>query len=117
MVKVSETYRLRCRNGVWYYRRRVPDHLVASIGKAVIQFSLKTKSKANAQKLREAWDVRWSGEFSKAEQALAETTPSFHSPFGLGLSETEALRLVREYVVQADDRWRKRPPNDRAATE
>ena len=41
---MAESHHLVCRKGVWYYRRRVPEHLVKAIGKTVIQHSLDTKT-------------------------------------------------------------------------
>jgi hypothetical protein len=51
MEKVSATYRLIRRGGV-YYRRRVPTHLVETIGKEVIQQSLNTTCPIQGRKLR-----------------------------------------------------------------
>jgi hypothetical protein len=71
MEKVADTHHLICRKGVWYYCRRVPEHLVAAVGKPVIKFSLQTKNKKEAIKLREAWDLRWSAQFDDAESVPA----------------------------------------------
>lgn len=43
MRNVPETHRLLRRQSVWYYRRRVPEHLVSVFGKSVLQFSLSTR--------------------------------------------------------------------------
>jgi hypothetical protein len=45
--------RLLRRNGTYYYRRRVPLHLVEAIGKRVVQYSLKTTNLKEAKRRRE----------------------------------------------------------------
>jgi hypothetical protein len=54
---VSATHHLTRRKGVYCYRRRVPDHLVAAIGKCVLQFSLQTKDLKQAKQRREVKDI------------------------------------------------------------
>jgi len=49
---VAGNQRLHHRNGVYYYRRRVPHHLVKKIGKEFIQLSLQTTSLMTAKKWR-----------------------------------------------------------------
>jgi hypothetical protein len=115
MDKVSDKHHLVRRKGVWYYRRRVPDAVRAAIGKTFIQFSLRSSNKAEAKKLREAWDLRWSAEF---ERAGAESDPASknHSdpPPGKGvlLTEPAAIRLVRDYVERLDHQFRDRLVSD-----
>ncbi len=67
MEKVSSTYHLTQRNGVWYYRRRVPIQLIGTFGKKVIQFSLETSSLKEAKKRRAAEDLKWSIQFDATE--------------------------------------------------
>jgi Domain of unknown function (DUF6538) len=50
MEKVSSKHHLCRRNGVFYYRRRVPTQLVDAFGKKTIQFSLKTSDLSEAKK-------------------------------------------------------------------
>jgi hypothetical protein len=48
-VKPVSDQRLLRRNGHYYYRRRVPLHLVATLGKNVVQLSLQTTSLKEAK--------------------------------------------------------------------
>ena len=63
--------------GVYYYRRRVPDRLIARIGRKVIKFSLRTRDKVYAIKLREIEDVKTSALFAKAasESHVSQSAP------------------------------------------
>jgi len=67
MSNVSDSHHLVKREGVWYFRRRVPQHLIAALGKKVIQFSLRTSNKSEAKKRREIEDLKWSAHFSELE--------------------------------------------------
>lgn len=85
------------------------------MGKSVIQFSLRTSNKAEAKKLREAWDVRLSAEFERADK----TTNADIERQGIGprensdpLSEPFAIRLVRDYVERLDRRFQDRLASD-----
>jgi len=74
---MSDTYRLQCRNGTWYYHRRVPDHLVVEFGRDVVKVSLGTKSKAEAKKLRTIQDLKWDAQFASFErQGASPSVPS-----------------------------------------
>ncbi|SDA28626.1 hypothetical protein SAMN02799622_04347 [Methylobacterium sp. UNC378MF] len=103
---MADSLHLVNRAGVWYYRRRVPETARAAVGKTFVQFSLKTTSKAEAKKLREAWDLRWSAEFDKASSTVGD-----YPGVGLNrraLTEAGALRLVRDYVERLDKRFQDR---------
>ena len=50
-IKPVSNQRLHRRGGVYYYRRRVPAHLVKIVGKPVVQMSLHTTSLKEAKKL------------------------------------------------------------------
>ena len=102
--KVSDSFHLIRRGDVWYYRRRVPEHAQATVGKAVVQFSLNTTKRAEAKRLREMWDLRLSAEFETASLPAASCATSL--PDGRTLTETHALRIVREYVECRDRRFR-----------
>jgi hypothetical protein len=67
MEKVSATYRLIRRGGV-YYRRRVPTHLVETIGKEVIQQSLNTTCPIQGRKLRVGEDLEWDARFDVTDK-------------------------------------------------
>ncbi|HEX4238036.1 MAG TPA: DUF6538 domain-containing protein, partial [Xanthobacteraceae bacterium] len=56
--------RLQRRNGVYYYRRRVPLQLVAKFGKKFVQVSLQTTSLKEAKKLRTLCDLEWDAKFA-----------------------------------------------------
>ncbi len=111
---MSDSHHLVRRQGVWYYRRRVPTHARAALGRSVIQFSLKTTQKGEAKKLREAYDVRWSAEFERAEAAgRADPDVGAHAgKCGDAVTEPLAIRLVRDYVAQLDRRFQDRLVND-----
>src|SRR5437016_768550 len=104
MKKVSGNLRLLRRQGVYYYRRRVSRDLVAAVGSKFIQFSLGTKSVAEARKLRTAKDLEWDARFNSYAKQLAShsqvagsTPPNIPAP-----SEEEVVQLVRAYVEQMD---------------
>jgi hypothetical protein len=63
---LSQTTRLIRRNGVYHYRRRVPDELVAAIGRREIHRSLGTTSLTEAKKLRTIEDLTWDARFDAA---------------------------------------------------
>lgn len=97
--------RLLNRNGVWYYRRSVPKHLVAAMGKSVIVHSLHTTEKKKAKKLREIEDVTWSAKFASLEAGT--TQPALQSPKA-SLGEQELLELVRDYVAKNSSQFEER---------
>jgi uncharacterized membrane protein YphA (DoxX/SURF4 family) len=102
---VSAQHHLTKRSGVFYYRRRVPQHLVESFGKTAIQFSLHTSSLKEAKKLRALEDLKWTTQFETAEKSLNGKHPTAQngSPVaGEPLSSREVIRLVQEYVEQTD---------------
>ena len=103
--KVAETFHLERRNGVYYYRRRVPDHAVAAIGRRTIKYSLETSDKSEARKRREVEDLKWRARF---ESLSAEQTASSTNDHGRPLSRAAAVRLVREYVERMDRQSRER---------
>ena len=113
---MSDSHHLIRRQGVWYYRRRVPTPLRAAMGKSVIQFSLRTSNKAEAKKLREAWDVRLSAEFERADRAgnsqILKGRPIGPRESSDPLSEPFAIRLVRDYVERLDRRFQDRLASD-----
>ena len=111
MDRVAETYHLKCRKGVWYYRRRVPDHLVGTFGKAVIQHSLDTKSLKQAKRRREVADIEWSARFSAAEGAPPDAGPVPIEQTASTVPHTSNARLkqlVWDYVARTDARFQER---------
>jgi hypothetical protein len=116
MKTVSGNNHLFRREGVYYYRRRVPAQLIKSIGSKVIQFSLGTTSFKEAKKLRTAKDLEWDVRFETCMKSLASSdtgsVASSSSAKAPPLSEAEMVRLVHEYVERMDERSRKRFAND-----
>jgi uncharacterized protein DUF6538 len=113
MRNVPETHRLLRRQSVWYYRRRVPEHLVAVFGKSVLQFSLGTRNLKEAKRKREIADIEWSARFAAAENrpstAAQEALATVHAP---ALSNASLARLVWDYVERTDERFRPRVADD-----
>lgn len=97
---MSIKHRLVQRKSVWYYRRRVPPHLIPVIGKKFIQHSLKTKDLNEAAKRRTLADVEWDARFQEAEEAKENGTT-----VKTILPRSEALRIVREYLEAADKKF------------
>src|SRR4051794_30747718 len=109
MAKGSGTDRLSRPNGVWYYRRRVPLHLVKAFGKKVIQVSLQTGDLKLAKKRRTVRDIEWDASFQAFERqgaVAASGEPTLAS--ASQLSEAELLQLVRDYVERIDQDLAKR---------
>src|SRR5689334_7029406 len=106
--------RLQRRDGVYYYRRRVPLDLVAKLGKKFIQVSLHTTSLKEAKKLRTLRDLEWDAKFAACSgpanggDAPAVQTSALTQP----LSENELVQLVRDYVAWRDQLARKREVTD-----
>ncbi len=93
MDKVLKNHHMISRDGVWYFRRRVPKHLVSAFGKKVIQFSLKTKNFDEAAKRRNVEEVNWDARFQQAEDKAASG-----ETFSPTLSRERAVEIVQEYV-------------------
>src|SRR5260370_35677040 len=110
MKKVPEKFRLVCREGGWYYRRRVPKHLVATIGKNMVQVALGETTLKTAQRKRPFRDIEWDAIFAAGEKALAgggaeADTASNAAP--KVLTEAEAVQRVRTYVETSNERRRR----------
>ena len=106
---MPETFRLVCREGSWYYRRRVPKHLVATIGRDMVQVSLDTTSLKKAQRARPFRDIEWDQKFAAAEKALpagAKVDTASNARPKL-LTEAEAVQRVRTYVETSNERRRR----------
>jgi len=116
MEKVSSTYHLCRRNGVFYYRRRVPTHLVDAFGKKDIQFSLGTTNLSQAKKQRAAEDLKWSTRFETMEKSLTTHASAAKKASSLfadpPLPRGEVIRLVQEYVARTDQRNSERSIDD-----
>jgi integrase len=105
---------LQRREGVYYYRRRVPLQLVAKFGKKFVQVSLHTTSLKEAKKRRTLLDLEWDAKFAACSSpsngggAPAVQTSALTQP----LSEPELIQLVRDYVAWRDQLARKREVTD-----
>ncbi len=115
---MSETLHLHRRsNGVWYYRRRVPDHAVAGIGAKTIQYSLQTTSKRRAKALREVEDVKWSARFDSPENDQVEAQTRGRQ----AVNGATIRQLVLNYVDRMDGELSARhdrdPPRSREEKE
>ncbi len=108
---MSKNYRLTNRDGVYYYRRRVPVEAVSSIGKKIIQVSLKTKDWNEAAKLRTFMDLEWDAKFEHAVEGLINS-----APIKTTLSRSEALRIIREDLEAADKKHQTMEANNEGIT-
>jgi hypothetical protein len=120
MKQVSTTHHLTRRMGVWYYRRRVPNALVPTFGK-IIQFSLQTTSLKEAKRLRAVEDLKCATKFEAAEQKIGPPstgtgTQSAEQP-PRPLTESEVIRLVKDYVERSNARAQRRLAADPPTTE
>jgi len=62
-MKPVTDQRLLRRNGVYYYRRRVPLSVIDKLGRKVVQLSLHTTSLKEAKRLRTLRDLEWDARF------------------------------------------------------
>jgi integrase len=115
-MKPVTDQRLLRRNGVYYYRRRVPLDLADKIGRKVVQLSLRTTSLKEARKLRTLRDLEFDARFEAysslgAEKAGGQPTPNFQPIAG-----TELVQLVRGYVERQSRQAEERHANSRPET-
>jgi hypothetical protein len=111
---VSDQRLLRRKNGVYYYRRRVPLHLVAQFGKKFVQLSLHTTDLKEAKKRRTLRDVEWDAKFAACSSpANGDASPAVQtSLLAQPLSEAELIQLVRDYVARQHQLATKRDVTD-----
>jgi hypothetical protein len=113
MDDMAGTQHLLRRDGVFYYRKRVPKTLVEKVGKAVIQYSLNTSNLSEAKKRRDAENLKWAVRF----EALANPAGNPADGPAQVLSEADAVRLVQQFVEQTDAKNRQRLLDDPPHTE
>jgi hypothetical protein len=99
---MSEPHLLR-RNGIFYYRRRVPLSLVEKFGKKVILFSLGTADPKEAKKRRALEAVKWDAQFD-----VGERVPTYPAAAHSGQKPAQGglIELVRDYIERTDERSR-----------
>src|SRR5882762_5344879 len=97
-LSLSQTTRLIRRKGIYHYRRRVPDDLVAAIGRREIHRSLGTSSLTEAKKLRTIEDLKWDARLQPAGET--NVGPAVANKPGEPKARHEALRLVQQFVAQ-----------------
>jgi len=102
--------RLLRRNGVYYYRRRVPLPLVKKLGRKFVQVSLHTTSLKEAKSLRTLRDLEWDAKF--AAYCHSAAGPDGVQASAQPLAKTELVQLVRDYVERRDQLARKREVTD-----
>jgi len=118
MKKVSTTlHMVQRKNGVWYFKRRVPKDLVGAFGFKTIQFSLGDTNVKTARKRREVADVDWTSRFDEARAKLKSGGTTAHQADHSAmrpLTRPLAMRLVQEDVERRDrlreEAWRSEPP-------
>lgn len=107
------------RKSVWYYRRRVPDHLIPAFGQSYIQQSLKTRSTSEARKHRNILDVRYDAEFDALSQARIgvddQAVEGRLKRLASGELADRVAAYVEEQVAKFEKRFVNNPPN--SATE
>ncbi len=115
---MADTY-LTIRNGTYYYRRKVPEHLVAKFGQPIIQFSLKTKDKKNARKQRDLQNVQITQRFDALEDGEGKAANTQFKKLGdpetLRLSASELEQFVRQFVEDSKAATRQTLINERPA--
>jgi hypothetical protein len=74
MDEVADRNHLQERNGVWYYRRRVPWDLVRSFGSQFVKKSLKTGLIKEAQQRRNILDVQFDAEFADLRKSAGPSS-------------------------------------------
>jgi integrase len=111
---VSDQRLLRRKNGVYYYRRRVPLPLVKKFGKKFVQVSLHTNNLKEAKKRRTLRDLEWDAKFAAcSSSANGGDDPAVQTTsLGKPLSENELLQLVRDYVGRQDQLARQQEVTD-----
>ena len=98
---MGDSFHLQRRGAVWYYRRRVPEELVRTLGKSVVQYSLKTTDKKQAKKLREHEDLRWTAQFDSMLVHNPASDP-LRSGAAVQDSTDKALRLIANYIDRSE---------------
>ncbi|MEI9409158.1 site-specific integrase [Mesorhizobium salmacidum] len=103
------------RDGVYYYRRRMPERFASTYGKKMFVQSLDTKSLAEARKRRNLLNVRFDFEFEQIETSEKPGERLVEAP-ATRLSNEEVNRRVVQYVSDQFAKFERRYINDPADT-
>lgn len=104
MNTVADTFHLWQRGQTYYFRRKVPKHLVERAKTPVVQYSLGTTDKSQAKKRARIEDVkfdRWIADLEAGRDVpTAEGASNLSAPRRLSMAEW--TDYVREYVAEED---------------
>ena len=110
--------RLQRRDGVYYYRRRIPHPLVSKFGKTFVQVSLHTTSLKEAKKLRTLRDLEWDAKFAACSSRwnggdgpAAQTTAHGHAAFAKTNWSNWSVTTSRGEIGWRRSRERRDPEN------
>lgn len=96
---MSDNHHLLRRDGRYYYRRRVPEDVVAGVGLRVIKFSLHTSDKGKAKQARAVADVEWDARFEAVRVSQAKPVIRRETETRAGVAETAMIvQRVRDFV-------------------
>lgn len=117
MKDVASNHHLLKRGNRWYFRRRVPTHLVDKAGTPVIQYSLDTSDKAEARRRARIEDLKadkWFDELEAGTAVAASDRSNLTAPRRVSLDEL--VEHARDLVDKEDQRRARRllvdPPDD-----
>lgn len=115
MCEVPKNHHLQNRDGVWYYRRRVPADCVVAIGRSMIFASLSTRDLKEARLRRDLRDVEWNARFEAASGSISKVPNTAGSPAPgnalLDVDRVHIVRLVQDYVARKDALMERRLEN------
>jgi integrase len=96
MEPLADSHHLFRRNGIWYFKRRVPEYAFSMIGAKVIQRSLKTSDIKEARKLRNLLDVRYDAQFDvPVVQSPVIVLPDEVKPV---MTRADVEKQISEYI-------------------
>lgn len=99
---------LTCRRGVFYFRARVPTHLVSAYGRSIVSVSLRTRDPSTAKARARLKRVELECELSALQQDGSTPVESFRGTV-LHLSDADIDRICEQYRVKelAEDELRR----------
>ena len=96
MKQVPGHPRLHQRNGTYYFRARVPEDLIAAVGKREIKRSLKTKSKKLAVQRLRTEDAEVEKLFRSCRKRTRNHIPTSHSNDEGGSVDRQEIRKIAD---------------------